>query len=439
VTGPATRRAFSSSEPTRRLSERAEEQPTLPARRATATASTPTRATTTYDDDVMGASASAMPAPCGRPPVTANPTTAKLTPRDASALRDLYGHDDELFQLMCGAELLRDCAKNVRDDAAAYFHAMSASCAAERKFGEKLQSVADTPNVSGVAAHLAAAARADDAEGETSPFPRGAAGGGGSDPRLRAALQVSASVGELARAEVDASAAHDAFVETFLEKMKDVAARVEKAHNTKLETCARARSSLVFWFFGFLVFWFFGFPLPAAGVSLPRRDGRRFTFPNSNSPRSSISAALAHEKAFRQVKPPEHRLEHLMNLDDEQRESPECQKKIDVAEVELEKRKAQVAATSKMLKIRARLFLDTYTPYVRDAISAFAVAQHDAHAAMARAIGRSVGGGGGGVDAARRECAWFLDAEPGAATPKVPVPSAVGEGGEGEIVAAAAA
>jgi hypothetical protein len=128
-----------------------------------------------------------------------------------------------------------------------------------------------------------------------------------------------------------------------------------------------------------------------------------------------------------------------MNLDDEQRESPECQKKIDVAEVELEKRKAQVAATSKMLKIRARLFLDTYTPYVRDAISAFAVAQHDAHAAMARAIGRSVGGGGGGVDAARRECAWFLDAEPGAATPKVPVPSAVGEGGEGEIVAAAAA
>ena len=259
MTGPATRRAFSSSEPTRRLSERAEEQPTLPARRATATASTPTRATTTYDDDVMGASASAMPAPCGRPPVTANPTTAKLTPRDASALRDLYGHDDELFQLMCGAELLRDCAKNVRDDAAAYFHAMSASCAAERKFGEKLQSVADTPNVSGVAAHLAAAARADDAEGETSPFPRGAAGGGGSDPRLRAALQVSASVGELARAEVDASAAHDAFVETFLEKMKDVAARVEKAHNTKLETCARARSSLVFWFFGFLVFWFFGF------------------------------------------------------------------------------------------------------------------------------------------------------------------------------------
>ena len=128
-----------------------------------------------------------------------------------------------------------------------------------------------------------------------------------------------------------------------------------------------------------------------------------------------------------------------MNLDDEQRESPECQKKIDVAEVELEKRKAQVAATSKMLKIRARLFLDTYTPYVRDAISAFAVAQHDAHAAMARAIGRSVGGGGGGADAARRECAWFLDAEPGAATPKVPVPSAVGEGGEGEIVSAAAA
>lgn len=62
---------------------------------------------------------------CGAPSVTANPTTAKLSERDVAGLNALYGHDDELLQLMCGAELLRDCAKSVRDDAGAYFTNMN--------------------------------------------------------------------------------------------------------------------------------------------------------------------------------------------------------------------------------------------------------------------------------------------------------------------------
>ena len=49
----------------------------------------------------MGNNSSAL-ASCVNPNVTANPTTGALSDRDVKGLHHLYGHDDELLQLMCG-------------------------------------------------------------------------------------------------------------------------------------------------------------------------------------------------------------------------------------------------------------------------------------------------------------------------------------------------
>lgn len=96
----------------------------------------------------MGNQSSAVA--CGAPHVTANPRNAKLSERDVKGLYHLYGHDDELLQLMCAAELLRDCVKNVRDSANAYFTAMTTAAKREREFGEKLEATANRQHSSGM-------------------------------------------------------------------------------------------------------------------------------------------------------------------------------------------------------------------------------------------------------------------------------------------------
>ena len=80
----------------------------------------------------MGNKQSHPPNVCASP-VSANPTVAKLSERDVANLNKLYGHDDELLQLMYAAELLRDCAKCVRDDARAYFHHAQHACDKQRE------------------------------------------------------------------------------------------------------------------------------------------------------------------------------------------------------------------------------------------------------------------------------------------------------------------
>ena len=67
------------------------------------------------------------------------------------------------------------------------------------------------------------------------------------------------------------------------------------------------------------------------------------------APSSIASSALAHEKAFNHITAPESRLRHLMHLPENKR-NDDVEKKIDMAEVDLEKRRAQLEATSRMLK-----------------------------------------------------------------------------------------
>ena len=98
-------------------------------------------------------------------PVTAHPTVARLTDRDVRNLNQLYGHDDELLQLMCAAELLRDYAKSAGDACALHFHHAFVDAKHERAFGEKLKEAAGRLNASG----LAALVPAREADAQTRP------------------------------------------------------------------------------------------------------------------------------------------------------------------------------------------------------------------------------------------------------------------------------
>ena len=62
----------------------------------------------------------------------------------------------------------------------------------------------------------------------------------------------------------------------------------------------------------------------------------------------------------------------------ENKRNDDVEKKIDMAEVDLEKRRAQLEATSRMLKRRAKVFLNKFTPHVTDAVRAFTLCQHRA-------------------------------------------------------------
>lgn len=100
------------------------------------------------------------------------------------------------------------------------------------------------------------------------------------------------------------------------------------------------------------------------------------------------SSALAHEKAFNHMRAPRDRLESLMRLDPESRERDAAAKRIDQAEVDLRKREAQLEATTDMLKRRASVFLDTWTPKLADAFAALNFLEEEERRSAARLFGR---------------------------------------------------
>lgn len=108
------------------------------------------------------------------------------------------------------------------------------------------------------------------------------------------------------------------------------------------------------------------------------------------TPVSTDSSTLAHERAYNLMKPAQERLNHLTSLAEEERQRPDIEKKIDQAEVELEKRNAQLEATSRMLKQRAKTFLNKYTPKVLATIKAFTVCKHQVLASMSDTIAGGV-------------------------------------------------
>lgn len=199
-------------------------------------------------------------------PVTAHPTVARLTDRDVRNLNQLYGHDDELLQLMCAAELLRDCAKSAGDACALHFHHAFVDAKHERAFGEKLKEAAGRLNASGLAA-LVPAREADGSDASTedrdasandetdaadpsetdaadpSERPHLPAAGhlrplGSPDrqhEKLTRVLDAEALVGALGDAHVAAANARVDFIGRMSEKIRALARQVEKAHHVKLE------------------------------------------------------------------------------------------------------------------------------------------------------------------------------------------------------------
>ena len=132
------------------------------------------------------------------------------------------------------------------------------------------------------------------------------------------------------------------------------------------------------------------------------------------APSSIASSALAHEKAFNHITAPESRLRHLMHLPENKR-NDDVEKKIDMAEVDLEKRRAQLEATSRMLKRRAKVFLNKFTPHVTDAVRAFTLCQHRARLENAELLENVVAADPverlRTIEHSRERCAWFIDTE----------------------------
>ena len=127
--------------------------------------------------------------------------------------------------------------------------------------------------------------------------------------------------------------------------------------------------------------------------------------PNPNS------SALAHEKAFNQMRSPQHRLEKLMHLDAAHQTEDKNALAIDKAEVDFGKRKAQLDATSEMLKERSVKFLETWTPRVADVLRGLSFAHHDILSENALMFGEgslSVDDCDGSMENARRDCEAYL-------------------------------
>ena len=143
---------------------------------------------------------------------------------------------------------------------------------------------------------------------------------------------------------------------------------------------------------------------------------------------------MAHEKAYNHMRAPRDRLVTLMRMDAERRESDRSAKRIDQAEVDLEKRRAQLEATTRMLKQRAKVFLDRWTPAVREALLALHVLQADALADWSRFFDDlDAAACEGSVDHARERARAFLDDEEPSSPPPTPdgsVAAAVGARGE---------
>ena len=211
----------------------------------------------------MGNKQSHPPNVCASP-VSANPTLPKLSERDVANLSRLYGHDNELLQLMYAAELLRDCAKCVRDDARSYFLHAQHACDKQREFGARLRTLAEraerstkgiihvpsgnnaTPGSSSAPVPEEAAVVAASPPSATSleqPFleddadshPLDLAQPGVTEPLLEEVLGTTRIVSRLANAQMDGAERYAQFVAMFTHKLDEMARKVEKAHSMKLE------------------------------------------------------------------------------------------------------------------------------------------------------------------------------------------------------------
>jgi len=86
--------------------------------------------------------------------VTATPGSARLTERDVTSLAELYKHDEELLQLMCAAELLRDTTTALKTSSDEFFRAMNVACRQGSAFGDKLSRIADAQNTTKLSSHV---------------------------------------------------------------------------------------------------------------------------------------------------------------------------------------------------------------------------------------------------------------------------------------------
>ena len=211
----------------------------------------------------MGNKQSHPPNVCASP-VSATPTVAKLSERDVANLNKLYGHDDELMQLMYAAELLRDCAKCVRDDARAYFHHAQHACDKQREFGARLRTLSEKaerntkgiihvpsgngatpsqsprpvpPDAAAVAASPPSATALEQPflEDDADAHPLDLSQPGVTEPLLEEVLGTTRMVSKLANAQMDGAERYANFVAMFMHKLDEMARKVEKAHSMKLE------------------------------------------------------------------------------------------------------------------------------------------------------------------------------------------------------------
>ena len=384
----------------------------------------------------MGNKQSHTPNVCASP-VSANPTVAKLSERDVANLNKLYGHDDELLQLMYAAELLRDCAKCVRDDARAYFHHAQHACDKQLEFGARLRTLSEKaerntkgiihvpsgngatpsqsprpvpPDAAAVAASPPSATALEQPflEDDDSVHPLDLNQPGVTEPLLEEVLGTTRMVSKLANAQMDGAERYANFVAMFMHKLDEMARKVEKAHSMKLER--HAPYVVPANYLPFSLFDVHRRSLPSLSVGTV--SGPHLT--SYYAPTSIASSALAHEKAYNHLAAPEHRLRHLMHLPDAKR-SDDVEKRIDMAEVDLEKRRAQLDATSRMLKRRAKVFLNKFTPHVTDAVRAFTVCQHQARMDTAGLLEDVIAEDPverlRTVEPLRERCAWFIDTE----------------------------
>ena len=93
--------------------------------------------------------------------------------------------------------------------------------------------------------------------------------------------------------------------------------------------------------------------------------------------------------------------------------------------MDLEKRRAQLEATTRMLKQRARVFLDRWTPAVREALLASRVLHGDALVEQSRCFGVLASGRvlverEGSVEHAKERARAFLDDDRSSSPPLTP-------------------
>ena len=132
---------------------------------------------------------------------------------------------------------------------------------------------------------------------------------------------------------------------------------------------------------------------------------------------------MAHEKAYNHMRAPRDRLATLMRMDAARRASDASAKRIDQAEVDLEKRRAQLEATTRMLKQRARVFLDRWTPAVREALLASRVLHGDALVEQSRCFDVFASDASereGSVEHAKERARAFLDDDRSSSPPLTP-------------------